>query len=315
MIESSFYKRRRSPSFTGCSLCSTSSSSFSLVPSVVCLSVQVMDQTDQHHPSVSYKLFKNANPQDQSFLFSLPGEVRDAIYTAALTSYEDARKPYDRNTYWFRPHYFARRRSDYTLLRTCKKVYQEAWFKPWSLADHTFWLTSPDRAPIGTRTFISHHSFGQALQLIQAHYGDVEVERVRFFAQMYMLERGEMDRYLQLAYFHPRSITVTIRHTDWWHWERDEWLHINRSWVDNCKLPLSTQSFQMELETLVRKKDQLESIVEQMKESWFFTRTDGSLLTAKHTATDRSTWRGSSTWAGLRWVRDETDPDCIDYCK
>lgn len=52
-----------------------------------------------------------------------------------------------------------------------------------------------------------------------------------------------------------------------------------------------------------------------MAKEWFIKRSDGVVLYAdaswKSRKVDR--WSGSSIWHGRRWIRDETEPNRLDY--
>lgn len=257
--------------------------------------------------------YEPENPQDQSAFFQLPGEVRDRIYRYALASYDDDKRIYSKDTYWSRPQTQAPQTTNISLLQTCKRIYNEGRVYPWAARDHTFWLTDKLRAP---QDALSNMEFAEVLNMIYASHGEVQLEHVRFFAQMYVLENGaELCRFLNLPHFHPRCVTISIRHTDWWEWERDAWLRIDSPWLERCKLPKSVRQFRMELETLHRKKDHLDSIVKQMVEKWYFTRIDGMLLSARNTPVEITEWKGSSTWNNERWIRDEIEPEILSYCK
>lgn len=243
--------------------------------------------------------FDNYCSQAQSPLFSvLPAEVRDRIFYYALADYEDSTNLYDRETCYRRPNYLAARRSDTTLLRTCQRVYHEAWFRPWTSAEHTLWLTASDRCPQRVTTVDKLQS---SLRLLHAHHGDTEVDHVRIFAQLYMLENGlRLSLILNMQHFHPRCMTVTVRHTDTWHWETDEPLRIASHWVRTCRFPESLQRLYVELESLERKKDQVDNIVAQMIEKWQFRRRDDRVLSAKGYPAKIMRWSGNSTWGGQR---------------
>lgn len=101
-------------------------------------------------PDIAYQFAFAFAPIEQttSPLFRLlPGELRDRIWEYALSDYEDTTKLYEDTTCYKRPGYLAPRRTDTELLRTCQAVYSEAWFRPWTSAKHTFWLTNPERKP------------------------------------------------------------------------------------------------------------------------------------------------------------------------
>jgi hypothetical protein len=69
----------------------------------------------------------------------------------------------------------------------------------------------------------------------------------------------------------------------------------------------------VQVESLERKKDQVDYVTSQMIEKWRFTRRDQTILQAAPTSAIISRWSGSSTWEGKRWIRDETRPETLDY--
>lgn len=256
--------------------------------------------------------------QWQSPFFSvIPGEVRDKIFAYTLADYEDKSKPYDTTTPYTRPNYFAPRRSDTAILRTCKRVYKEAWFRPWVSAEHTFFLTTIDRHPNKTT---SPEEMQLLLYEIHADRGDpVEFEQVRVFPQLFMLEPGaRLQEIFDLPGFNPVRVTITIRHTDWWWWELDKPLSIGSHWVKTCRLPSSVREVRMELESLERRKDQIDSIGREMCTKWQFLRKDDVLMVPRAALPGPdpfpvSRWSGPSTWNGERWIRDESRPETVDY--
>ncbi|PNP83876.1 hypothetical protein FNYG_02564 [Fusarium nygamai] len=264
-------------------------------------------------------LAKTPNPQDESPLYAkLPGEVRDSIFSYVLTDHPDPTptKKFKENTCYTRPSYLAAQSTDTRLLRTCRAIYRETWFKPFLLREHTEWATGEDRAPPPHK---APPRLRPMLAKISRSLGtdNVEIERLRVFAQMYRLQENGLREVLRTPHLAPRTITLTIRHTDWWYWEEDEPLHFDGNWIEGvCQvLTPSTTQFCIELESLERKKDQVDKIAKQMVESWFFKRPDGVVLYADTSDSNRkvSRWSGSSTWHGQRWIRDETEPHKLDY--
>ncbi|KAF7131114.1 hypothetical protein CNMCM5793_004101 [Aspergillus hiratsukae] len=250
--------------------------------------------------------------QNQSLLFStLPPEIRGDIFAYALAAFEDTNRPYSKDTYWTRPGYDAPHRTHTELLRTCKRVYKEAWFMPFTYAEHTFYLTWDDRAP-GP---LSPTAFQQCLDLIYQTHGKTEAGRIRIFAQLfYVLEDGHrMKTLLDMEHFYPRSITLTIRYTDFWNWEHNHRLYIDARWVDRICFPESVAWFSMDFESIERRKDEVEFIANEAAEKWFFRRKDGRFLTADKADMSVSRWTGSSILNGQRWLRDEVRPGQLDY--
>ncbi|KAF5249308.1 hypothetical protein FANTH_5389 [Fusarium anthophilum] len=264
-------------------------------------------------------LAKTPNPQDESPLYAkLPGEVRDNIFSYVLTDHPDPTptKKFKENTCYTRPSYLAAQSTDTRLLRTCRAIYRETWFKPFVLREHTEWATSEDRAPPPGK---APPRLRPMVAEISKSLGtdNVEIERLRIFAQMYRLEENGLRDILRMPHLAPRTITLTIRHTDWWYWEEDEPLHFDGNWIEGVSQVLtpSTSQFCIELESLERKKDQVDKIAKQMVDAWFFKRPDGVVLYADTSDANRkvSRWSGSSTWHGQRWTRDETEPNKLDY--
>lgn len=261
--------------------------------------------------------------QDESPLFSrIPAELRSEIFALALADYPDPSPDsrYAAETCYTRPSYFAPRKSDTRLLRTCRAVYQEAWFLPFILREQTHWLTSSDRAPPEYDSTQQLSTLVSTLDSIAEQHGTehVETNGLRVFAQMWALERRQLATMLRmLPRLHPRTLTLTIRHADWWWWESDQPLRFEGNWIwsVNQQLPPSVREFRIELESVQRKKEQVDSIAKQMAERWFFKRTDGVALfaDASGAANAVDTWTGSSTWNDETWTRDETRPGEIDY--
>lgn len=265
-------------------------------------------------------LSKQDHPQDGCPLFCvLPGEVRDSIFSYVLTDHPDPTPSmqFSEKTCYTRPSYQADQATDTRLLRTCRAIYREAWFKPFLLRELTQWASSGDRAPPSRRG--GPASLRRMLKRItkQQNTDKVEMERLRVFAQMYKLEEGDLKAILRLPHLAPRTVTLTIRHTDWWYWESDEPLHFEGNWIEGVSrvMSSSTNKFCIELESLERKKDQVDMIADQMIKKWYFKRKDGAVLYAEASGATRkeSRWSGSSTWHNQRWVRDETEPGRLDY--
>ncbi|KAH7009808.1 hypothetical protein EDB80DRAFT_713918 [Ilyonectria destructans] len=261
-------------------------------------------------------------PQDNSPLFSrLPAEVRSHIFSYALTDYPDPSpdKRYKDTTIYKRPTYFAPRKNDTQLLRTCRAVYRECWFMPFVLKEHTHWIGHEDRAPPNYQARqVLQELTGTLKHIVEQQGGkDVEVERVRVFAQMWKLEEGGLADLLKLPYLNPRNVTLTIRHADWWWWENDEPLRFEGQWIKGvCQtLHPSVREVCIEIESVSRKKDQIDAIAKQMIERWFFKRTDGVVLYADATGGSKTadSWTGSSCWQKNRWIRDESEPGKIEY--
>jgi hypothetical protein len=90
-------------------------------------------------------------------------------------------------------------------------VYQEAFFYPLALAEQTLFLTWPGRRPMEVTTA---ERLKLSLALIHKLHGEIELESVCVFAQLFNLEEGSLFReILDTPHFLPRIMNITIRHT------------------------------------------------------------------------------------------------------
>ncbi|RMZ21716.1 hypothetical protein D0859_14275 [Hortaea werneckii] len=202
-------------------------------------------------------------------LFSkLPRELRDLIWAYSTAPYEDPDGKFNETAYYYRPGHTARLKSDTALLLTCRRIWLEANAMPMLQAEHSFYFhrAAPDArnsAWMSRLTDKNRRDFGH----------------LHMFAQMFAIERltdavGQVRRFFLSEApkpndFQPRMMHVTIRHTDWWFWEHEEPLRLAWEWVqallDSPDLR-NTEVFKLELETLDYKVDQLEPILEQIKQ-------------------------------------------------
>ncbi|KAI9372239.1 hypothetical protein BJX61DRAFT_534100 [Aspergillus egyptiacus] len=272
-----------------------------------------------HPPS-----FTSYAPQSESPLFTtLPAELRTEIFTYALSPYEDPQARYQKHTYWTRPGSSAPLTTCTALLRTCKAIYAETWFLPFALSEHTFYLTARDRAPEDStsnagsrrRSRTDPAAFQRSLDLIKKIHGDViETGTIRVFAQLYILEPGDrLQQLLDTRYFTPRRIQLTLRYTDFWLWENNQRLYVDARWVNRVRFPDSVACFVVDFESLERRSGEVDILVRQAVDGWFFRRKDGRVLAARKDDVVVSRWTGSSVFGNRRWIRDEARPGQLDY--
>lgn len=257
---------------------------------------------------------KSTHPQTQSPLFSrLPAEIRDEIYSYTFADYEDLDNLYDFDTCYRRPGYFGPRKTHTALLQTCQAIYNDCWFMPWTLARQTFFLAGAPRRP---EKSTSTEQVARTVQLIEQLHPDVperrkEIANVQVFAQLCELEcGGPLSDVLDISLFRPKNITITVRHTDIWDWERDAPIAMFTStWVWSCKFPSTVTNICFQLESLERKKEQVDNIMQQIQTGWYFTRADHVHMVPVAIGPTSKVWVGSSSWEGERWVRDEDDAE------
>ena len=271
----------------------------------------------QFHPLI----FNSANSQDFSPLFNkLPPETRELICSYALAPFEDAslEAQFNDDTCFKRPNYSAHLKHDTMLLRTCRRIYSEAWHLPWTTRQQVFYFTWSERRPDGSDEGVQTvEKMQRALNVLHECHGDVQLDGgVRIFAQLLQLENGRnFDRVMSMQHFCPKTVTVTIRHTDWWFWENDEPMRIASDWVCLPRLPDSVREVRLEFESLERRKDQVNALAGQACDYWLFFTKSGRRLAASKNELETERWSGSSTWAGKQWKEDEAKgkPNVLDY--
>ena len=119
---------------------------------------------------------------------------------------------------------------------------------------------------------------------------------------------------------HPPRLKITMRHTDWWYfllgensplaldakfegrapprsWIPDDVPFMPNSWGSRFKLLRGLQVFELELETLQQKKEELDAVVERACE-WQFPLPDDRVLICDCDATLYTTWTGSRHFKG-----------------
>ncbi|EMC91570.1 hypothetical protein BAUCODRAFT_45007, partial [Baudoinia panamericana UAMH 10762] len=208
------------------------------------------------------------NEQAGSSLFNLPRELRDIVWAYATAPYEDPQAKFEESAYYCRPGHIARLKSDVALLLTCRRIWLEANAMPMLQAEHLyyFYRPAPDERTKWWMAQLSDHN--------RANFGHLHM-----YAQMCNIERltatpGALREFflskrLQAGDFQPRVFHVTIRHTDWWYWEREAPLRLADRWVVallNTPDLRSTKVLKLELETLDYKVDQLKPIVERLRD-------------------------------------------------
>jgi len=256
----------------------------------------------------------SSHQQDQSPLFAIiPPEIRSQIFSLALTQCEDTSIEYDQDTCYKRPGYLAPKKTYTDLLRTCKRVYHEAWFMPWSNAEHVFYFAWDSRKPPGTIEPMQMHDHLWRIFELRDQEPD-EIEYARIFAQLCELEHGNRFRHLcDIAFFKPRRMSITIRHTDFWNWESNQPMRIRGDWIQQASLPDSVREVSIDFESTIQRQDQVDFLADKAASLWYFKRKDDALLVADPEEKISMRWSGSSTWEGQRWTEYEARPNEIDY--
>jgi hypothetical protein len=174
------------------------------------------------------------NPQTNCPLFSkIPAEIRDRIYDFTLTASDDPTKPFNPRHHHYRPGHKFRPKYDFALLRTCKRIYNEARLLPITLNEVVIYLYR------GPRTHLpksSQYDWRERYGALNPEQRDA-VQTVHFFAQQCYLEstanllgpdvqrrtvnvvRGPSEAEIEAEAMMAKRFVLTFRHSDWWSWE------------------------------------------------------------------------------------------------
>lgn len=250
--------------------------------------------------------------QDDCPLFTLPPEIRANIYEYALSDFEDKdAEPFPVDAAYYRPGYTHPRRLDIRLLKTCRAIYREAWAFPVTRKKYTFWLGHGDRRDIKDWQSVNVQ-LARILRICYTiHKDKLKFKHLQVFSQMFRLETHGLAELMVIPFFSVRSITLTIRHTDWWHWEEDAPLSFQAKWmaVLNKTLPDALEEMAIQLETVERKKEQVFWLIREMRHTWYFRTKGGKTLFAdtSRQGLEQGGWKGPNMLLGQRWERDEVD--------
>ncbi|PYI29669.1 hypothetical protein BP00DRAFT_348177 [Aspergillus indologenus CBS 114.80] len=227
----------------------------------------------------------------------IPAEIRNKIYYYTLESSSssdttsDTAATYAQQALYYRPGFKAPKRISTSLLQTCQQIYGEASLLPPAINRHTFWCHRP---PPHVRHAASPADYFARMTPKQRG----AVQELHFFTQQFFLEDSWAQVWTatsDVGALAPKRMTITLRHTDWWFWEDNEPLGIDpfrpgrtrademgvlprrpltaweegRVWGNQFKLLPSLEELVIEFETVMRKRDQLDAIV-QMARDWRF---------------------------------------------
>lgn len=242
------------------------------------------------------------HPQDSSPLFSiLPPEIRNRIFYLTLLEYDDETSPVPFDSYGYRPGHEYRKKHSLDLLATCKRAYLEAYLIPVAATTHTTWSTWSSRAPLN-RSLLAHNRF-EKMNVEQR----AAVETVQLYAQQCSLEvfNWENNVITKDQKTHgvlPRRLIISIRHSDWWGWEHDASLCMDEhrygsSWRESFGSFPSLEEFVMELETLERRKAEMDIIAEGVRK-WRIDVGNGRVLKTDGIPLKTCTWSGSTILSG-----------------
>ncbi|KIY63424.1 hypothetical protein CYLTODRAFT_446626 [Cylindrobasidium torrendii FP15055 ss-10] len=267
------------------------------------------------------------NQQLQSPLFSvIPPEIRNVIFRLALSPCNDLDRPYPTNAFHYRPDYQYEHVSHTELLRTCKLVYAEAKGLPWTMRTHTFWCNrGPDDESLNGR--YQRYDPVAYLERLQMSEGQKQtIGPVHIMAQLYWLEQTFPQICDSPILQCLRHIKITVRYSDWWYWESNEPLKLQRDWTEGLQSLSSLEEFEFEMEVIKRDKAQLMDIVKDVS-TWRIPLADTDrFLVPNGDPPHEYEWMGSpypdsagvyyshstSSWVDLWDITDSLEPDVLN---
>ncbi|KAL2047036.1 hypothetical protein N7G274_001054 [Stereocaulon virgatum] len=252
-------------------------------------------------------ILENADPQSASPLFNrIPAEIRNEVFEHALTAYDDKTKPYQNGSYCYRPGHRYAHKVDTNLLLTCRRIYAETKDIPASINPYTCWF---ERAPPHAgKQGLTRLSTENTAAVTVRHRG---LKYVHIHTQQFWLcgsTFGHFTRLWKLA--SPTHLKLTIRHSDWYWWENEEEIALDpkksgipsgysnasdtfapMSWGSELQKMEGLKVFQLELETVEMKKDELDAIVARAP-GWQFPLHGDQIMVLDERKTQRTGWLG-----------------------
>lgn len=195
----------------------------------------------------------NVNDQQQSPLFStIPPEIRITIFRLALKTADNLDKPYINKAVYYRPDHQYAHISHTALVNTCKRIYEETKGLPWRLREHTFWCNN---GPPGC----GEDSMGWYLAKLSEEQRQA-IGPVQIVTQLYWLEQA----FPEMCVTHLqgiRHLRITLRYSDWWYWEKNQPLRLEREWTNGLKSIEKLEVFEFEMEVVKRDQKQVRYFV------------------------------------------------------
>lgn len=184
--------------------------------------------------SLASRLDDKVHPQTQSPLFStIPAEIRNRIFSSALTYYDDKTKPYQPQNWFYRPGFHYHSKTSTTLLQTCKLIYLESHLLPLAINSYSFWGAGqrgpPDHYYAKPEQIIPHRRAKPLCEDYRILYDKLNDEQIsavgelHFFMQQYWIdERRFSPNWISVNHkpVSAKKLKFTIRHHDWWDWEK-----------------------------------------------------------------------------------------------
>lgn len=164
------------------------------------------------------------NMQADCPLFNkIPAEIRDRIFSFALSPFDNHNHPYKPGHHWYRPGYHYPQMLDTRLLRTCKRIYEECRLMPIKLNEFVLYLfDGPIYQGWGRQGLLRNPGTGIGDRLhCLTQTQQQSIENVHCFVQQFFLENWLAYQAAWEGLSSAKRLTLTLRRTDWWSWESD----------------------------------------------------------------------------------------------
>ena len=265
---------------------------------------------------------ETADPQDQSQLFAtLPGEIRNRIFSYAVTQKPMGDVPFHEDEYFYRPWFrYAQRRLDMALLCTCRRAYKETKHLPARQRKLVAWFYNAlhfgNIARFGnpmpnlrgrTPRYIDHRPYDSQSD------AQSSASTLHLFTQQVWLEGWHLHATaLSLQVPNLRKLVITLKHSDWRYWEISSTLALDArfrghmfsiarkppqdgmekgAWGEGLQVFPKLEVFELELETVEGKKEELDDVVKSAQ-SWILPMTNRQILQCNLAKTRRNGWIG-----------------------
>lgn len=250
--------------------------------------------------------------------FTLPPELRLAIYELVLEPLDDPNAPYKQSALYWRPEYQARHKTDYSILLTCRQIWLEACELPLKLATHPFWFhNGPHDLERLKWSAAVQAAAPEDAEKMEKKRVPSEVDRYQgFFKRLTPLNLTQLNHiqifascawlppnhdglnigsYFNKDWFAAKKLTITIRHSEWEVWDKMDPEKIDIQWIKallNHK-SLKLRTLCLELEMNIEKAERLDSIAAR------YSALDGKAF-VRHGDVEKGHWTKSTVIASLQ---------------
>ncbi|KAH6907912.1 hypothetical protein BKA70DRAFT_1104283, partial [Coprinopsis sp. MPI-PUGE-AT-0042] len=249
---------------------------------------------------------------------AFPAEIQAEVFALTVASFPDTPRPYPFDSFIYRPGYIAPRKKDLALLKTCKRVYQEAkelvWKEGCGNDEETFWWGNNLAMPPEYRNLkLGSSPFG--FDCGHSNEGDVanesdpvdnplhpgrqrsytaaqwsKIRRIHIFSDVDAFvfnSRVFIRTFMHAEGLRPMEVKITCRYSEWWRWDVNQPPDVPPV-VPNTEayyFPESVGTLIFEIEsieqTIEQKRQELEEQVHRIrndKNRWKWKRLDDAYL-------------------------------------